>query len=57
MYGYVFEVLFYFLKDIIYSFFREEKGGKKRGRETLKCERYISWLPLSRPQLGTWPAA
>ena len=20
------------------------------------CERYIDWLPLTRPQLGAWPA-
>ena len=27
----------------------------KRGRETLMCERYIDWLSLAHPQLGTWP--
>ena len=26
---------------------------RKRGRET--CQRYIDGLPLTRPQLGTWP--
>ena len=23
--------------------------------ETLMCKRYMDWLPLTRPQLGTWP--
>ena len=27
---------------------------KKRRKET--CERYIDWLPILLPQLGTWPA-
>ena len=35
--------------------FREEKGGRKRGRETLMCERYIYRLPLTHPQPQTWP--
>ena len=41
-------VCMYFLK----------KGGEggRRGKETSICERYIDWLPLTRPQLGTWPA-
>ena len=26
---------------------------RKRGIEA--CERYIDWLPLTLPQLGTWP--
>ena len=43
------------LLDFIY-FQKEGKGGRKRGRETLMCERYINQLPLTRPQLGTWPA-
>ena len=34
------QILFYFmyfLKDFIYLFFREGKGGRKRGRETSMC--------------------
>ena len=30
---------------------------RKRGRETSMCERYSDWLPLTRPQLGTWSTA
>ena len=33
------------------------KGERKKGRETLVCERYLYWLPLARPQPGTWPCA
>ena len=29
---------------------------EKRRRETLMYERNIDWLPLTRPQLRTWPA-
>ena len=43
--------LFLFFKDL---FTIRERG--KRGRETSVCERYIDWLPLACPQLGTWPA-
>ena len=33
-----------------------ERGkGREKERETLMCERYISWLPLPCPQLGTQP--
>ena len=35
--------------------FKERKGGRKKGRETSVCERYINWLPLTHPQLRTWP--
>ena len=35
--------------------FIEGKGQKKKGRETWMCERYINWLPLMHPLLGTWP--
>ena len=45
-----------FLKDFLIYFQGVGKGRRKRGRETLMCERDISWLPLTRPQLGTWPA-
>ena len=31
-------------------------GGRKRGRQTSTYERYIDQLPLTCPQLGTWPA-
>ena len=48
--------LFYFFKILFIYFWREGKGGRKRGRETSMCERNINvWLPLARPQLGTWP--
>ena len=30
--------------------------GRERGRETLMCESYVERLPLTYPQLGTWPA-
>ena len=32
-------------------------GGRKTGRETSVCARNHHWLPLGRPQLGTWPAS
>ena len=34
---------------LLIYFWREGKGGKER-------ERTIDWVPLTRPQLGTWPA-
>ena len=37
-------------------FWRAGKEGRKRGRETLMCERNIHQLPLKRTWLGTWPA-
>ena len=27
----------------------------KREREIAVCKRYLDWLPLAHPQLGTWP--
>ena len=39
----------FFLK-ILFIF--EDRG---REGETLVCERYIDRLPLSHPQMGTWP--
>ena len=46
-----------FLKKILFIYFYTEvKRGRKRGRETPMCNRYIHQLPLARPQLGTWPA-
>ena len=41
-----------FLKDFIYLF---EGKGRERERERIIGGRDISWLPLTRPQLGTWP--
>ena len=35
-----------FLKDFIY-FFRERKGGRRRGREPSMCERNIDQLPCT----------
>ena len=43
-----------FFKD--FYLFLERREGRRRGRETSMCERYINWLPLICPQLGTWPA-
>ena len=37
------------------SIFREKGREGQRGRETLMCERYIDWFPLTRALLGTWP--
>ena len=37
-------------KEFIYLFFRE------RGREGERERNINVWLPLARPQLGTWPA-
>ena len=49
--------LFSFFKDFIYLLTEGEgKGGRKRRRETSVCDRHIDWLPLTRPQPGTWPA-
>ena len=46
--SYFFKTLFIYLR---------EKGRKgEKGRETSMCNRYINWLPLTRSQLGTWPA-
>ena len=46
---------FFFFKDFIYLFLEKGKGGRKRGRETLMCERNTDWLPLVCPELGTLP--
>ena len=42
-----------FLKGII-NFFREGRKGEER--DTSMFERNINQLPVTRPQLGTWPA-
>ena len=39
----------YFNKDFIYLFLEKGEGREK------KRESNISQLPLTRPQLGTWP--
>ena len=42
-----------FKKYFIYSF--SERGERReKERKTSMCKRY--WLPLTHPQLGTWPA-
>ena len=40
---------------MLFIYFREGKGGEKRGRGTATCKRSIDRLPLTHPQLGTWP--
>ena len=40
-----------FLKILFIYYYREGKGGRKRGRETSRCERYIDWLPLMCPPI------
>ena len=37
-------------------YFLEGGEGREKGRQTLMWERYIDWLPLARPLLGTCPA-
>ena len=44
-----------FLKKMLFIFQRENKEGRKRGRETLMCERNNNRLPRACPQLGIWP--
>ena len=51
-------LLFSFLKYFIYLFlYREGKGERKRGRETLMWERNIHQLTFVCPQQGTYCAA
>ena len=45
----------YFLKGFTYLFLERQEGSEK-GRETLMYEKYLDRLPLTHPQLGTWPA-
>ena len=48
--------LSFFFKNIVFIYFqREGNRGRRRGRETSMCERNINQLPLTHPQLGTWP--
>ena len=44
-----------FFKRLYLFFWREWKGGRKRGGETSRGERYMDGLPFTHPQLGTWP--
>ena len=45
----------------MYLCLEKGKEGRERGRGGEKhgcgCARETDWLPLTRPQLGTWPAA
>ena len=45
----------FFKRFYLFTFYRQGKGRKKRERETSMCKRYINGLPLTHPQLGTWP--
>ena len=52
----VFPIFIYlFFKDFILILRERGKEGE-RGRETSMWKRYIYWLSLTHPQLGTWPA-
>ena len=46
---------FFFFEDFTYLFLGRGEG-RKRGRETLMCERNIDGLPSHVPQPGTWLA-
>ena len=46
---------FIFLR--FYLFLERQERRRKKGRETIMCERYIHRLPLTHLQLGTWPRA
>ena len=48
--------LFLFFKNFIYLFKSNGEGGRKKGKETSMCKRYIDWLPHECSQMGTWPA-
>ena len=52
--NFFFSDFIYLLLDIYFE--REGRGGRKRGRETAMCKRYMDLLPLTHPQLGTWPS-
>ena len=45
---------FFFFEDFTYLFLGRGEG-RKRGRETLMCERNIDQLPFTYPNLGAWP--
>ena len=48
-------LIYIFLRFFKFYFWREGKGGRKRGRETSMCKRSINQLLLTRPAPGTWP--
>ena len=52
--GLRFSVFLFSLKDFV-CLILERRGGEGERERTL-CERYIHLLPLSCPQVGTWPA-
>ena len=43
--------IFSFFKDFIYLFLERGEGREKERERNINV-----WLPLTRPQLGTWPA-
>ena len=43
-------VLFFFFKDFIYLLLERGEGREKDGERNINV-----WLPLTSPQLGTWP--
>ena len=47
--GFVLIFFFNFIFRFYLFIFRDRKGGRKRGRKALMCERYIDWLPLKPP--------
>ena len=50
------DCIIFFLKILFIYFYREGKGRRKKGRQMSVCKRYVDWLPLLCPQLGTWLA-
>ena len=51
-------LIIFFLKKIFYLFTFRGRGREeeREGEKHHVCQRYINWLPLTHPQLGTWPA-
>ena len=45
-----------FFFKILFIFRERGKEGEREGEKHQTCERYIDQLPLTRFQLGTWPA-
>ena len=51
------KTLYLFILKILFIYFqRQDKGGRKRRKETFVCGRNIDQLLLTHPQPGTWPA-
>ena len=44
------------MEFLFYLFIFRQMGREGERERTLMCERYIDWLPLTRPQPVTWPA-